>query len=55
MKNIHREIPEVLGIMRNVRLPERETSRTLEILAISSLETVHYIIRPHRHLAFESY
>ena len=46
MKTIHREIPEVLGIMRNVRLSEKETSTKVEVLAISSLETMLYIIRP---------
>ena len=39
MKTIHNEIIEVLGIMRNVRLSEKETSRKAEVLAISSLET----------------
>ena len=46
MKKIHREIPEVLGIMRNARLSEKETSIKVEVLAISSLETMLYILRP---------
>ena len=55
MKTIHHEIPEVLGMMRNVRLSEREMSRKVDIPAISSLETTNYIIRTLRLCAFESY